>query len=79
MLHKEIITVCTEIRTKHENAVCVRNVQCLNVKRGGPYSNHWALKREHEFQPPFVQCVFANETHGYAIYRYASLKDVYRF
>jgi len=54
LLHREIITVCSEIRTKHENAVYVQNVQCLNVKRGGPYSYHWALKWEHEFQPPFA-------------------------
>ena len=55
MLRREIITVCSEIRTKHEKAVCVQNVQGLNAKRGGPYSKHRALTREHEFQPPFAQ------------------------
>jgi len=64
MLHKEIITVCSEIHTKHVNAVCVQNVQGLNVKLGGTYNKHWTSKREHEFQPPFAQCVFANGTHG---------------
>ena len=71
MLHKEIITVCSDIRTKHIKAVCVQNVQGLNAKRGGTYSIHWTSKREHAFQPPLAQCVFVNETHGcsrYAVY-----------
>jgi hypothetical protein len=57
MLRREITTGSSEIRTKHENSVCVQNVQGLNAKRGGPYSKHWALTREHEFQPRFVQIV----------------------
>jgi hypothetical protein len=57
MLRREIITVCSDIRTKHEKAVCVQNVQGLSAKRGGPYSNQWALTREHAFQPRFVQIV----------------------
>jgi hypothetical protein len=66
MLYREIVTICSELHTKHGNAICVQNVQGLYVKRGGTYNNHWALKRKHEFQPPFAQCVFANEAHGYA-------------
>ena len=75
VLHRAIITVCSEIHTKYLNAVCVQNVQGLNVKRGGPYSNHWVPKRKQEFQPHFAQCVFANGIHVYAMYRYASLND----
>jgi len=33
MLYKEIIAVCSQIRTKHINtAVCGQNVELLNVK-----------------------------------------------
>jgi hypothetical protein len=44
MLYSEIIAVCSEIHTKHINTLCGQNVELLNVKRGGTYSNHWALK-----------------------------------
>ena len=46
MLGREIITVSSEIHTQHVNAICLQN-----VLPGGTYSNHWALKREHEYQP----------------------------
>ena len=32
MLHREIITVCSEIHTKHINTLCGQNVELLNVK-----------------------------------------------
>jgi len=32
MLYREIIAVCSEIHTKHLNAVCGQNVELLNVK-----------------------------------------------
>jgi len=32
MLYREIITVCSEIHTKHINTVCGLNVELLNVK-----------------------------------------------
>jgi hypothetical protein len=44
MLHKEIIYVCSEIRTKHINTVRGQNEELLNVKPGGTYSDHWGLK-----------------------------------
>ena len=44
MLYREIMVVCSEIHTKHINTVCGQNVELLNVKPGGTYSNHWALK-----------------------------------
>jgi hypothetical protein len=44
MLYSEIIAVCSEIHTKHINTLCRQNVEFVNVKRGGTYSNHWALK-----------------------------------
>jgi len=44
MLYREIIAVCSQIRTKHTNTLCGQNVELLNVKLGGTYSNHWALK-----------------------------------
>jgi hypothetical protein len=44
MLYSEIIAVCSEIRTKHINTLCGQNVEFVNVKHGGTYSNHWELK-----------------------------------
>jgi hypothetical protein len=43
MLYREIIAICSEIHTKHINALCGQNVEIVNVKPGGTYSNHWAL------------------------------------
>jgi len=44
-LYREIISVFfPEIHTKHINTLCGQNVELLNVKPGGTYSNHWALK-----------------------------------
>jgi hypothetical protein len=44
MLYSEIIAVCSEIHTKHINTLCGQNLAVVNVKPGGAYSNHWALK-----------------------------------
>jgi hypothetical protein len=35
MLYREIITVCSEVRPKHVNALREQNVEFLNVKPGG--------------------------------------------
>jgi len=32
MLYREIMSVCSEIHTKHINTVCWQNVELLNVK-----------------------------------------------
>ena len=44
MLYWEIIAVCSQIHTKHTNALCGQNTEFLDVKAGGTYSNHWAVK-----------------------------------
>ena len=44
MLHSEIIAVCSQTHTKHINTLCGQNVEFMNVKPGGTYSNHWALQ-----------------------------------
>jgi hypothetical protein len=44
MLCRELIAVCSEIHTKHINTLCGQNVEFVNVKPGGTYSNHWALE-----------------------------------
>jgi hypothetical protein len=44
MLYREIMAVCSEIHTKHINALCGQNVEFINVKPGGAYSDHWDLK-----------------------------------
>ena len=51
MLYREIMAVCSEIHTKQINTLCGQNVELLNVKPGGTYSNHWATK----FVKPFKQ------------------------
>jgi len=35
MLYREIIVVCSQIHTKHINALCGQNVELLNVKPVG--------------------------------------------
>jgi hypothetical protein len=42
MLYSEIMAFCSEIHTKHINTLCGQNVEFLNVKHGGTYSNRWA-------------------------------------
>ena len=44
MLYKEITAICSQIHIKHINTVCGQNVELLNVKPGGTYSDQWALK-----------------------------------
>jgi len=44
MLYREIIAVCSEIHAKHIDTLCGRNVELLDVKHGGTYSDHWCLK-----------------------------------
>jgi hypothetical protein len=40
MVYSELIAVCSEIHTKHTNTLCGQNVEFVNVKHGGTYSNH---------------------------------------
>jgi hypothetical protein len=44
MVYREIIAVCSEIRTKHINTLCGQNAEFVNVKPGGTQSNHWDLE-----------------------------------
>jgi hypothetical protein len=44
MLYREIITVCSEIHTKHINALSRQNTEFVNFTAGGTYSDHWALE-----------------------------------
>jgi len=44
MFYRKIIAVCSEIHTKHINTLGGQNVELLDVKPGGIYSDHWALK-----------------------------------
>jgi hypothetical protein len=43
MLYREIIAVCSEIHIKHINTLCGQNVEFVNIKSGGMYSDHCAL------------------------------------
>jgi len=49
MLYREIIAVCSQIHTKHINTLCGQNVELLNVKHGGNYSNHCAFQSKYHF------------------------------
>jgi hypothetical protein len=42
MLYKEKIAVCSQIHTKHTNTLRGQNVELLNVKPSGTYSDRWA-------------------------------------
>ena len=44
MLYREIIAVRSEIHIEHINTLCGRNVEFVNIRPGGTYSNHWATK-----------------------------------
>ena len=44
MLYREINAVCSQIYRKHINTLCGQNVELLNVKPGGTYSDHWTLE-----------------------------------
>jgi hypothetical protein len=44
MLYSEIIAVCSQIHTKHINTLCGQNVELLNVKPVGTYSDHRTLQ-----------------------------------
>ena len=44
MPYREIVAVCAEIHTKHINALCEQNVEFVNVKPGGTYSDHLVLE-----------------------------------
>jgi hypothetical protein len=45
MLYREIIAVCSQIHTKHINTLCGQDVEVLNVKPGGMYSDHFNVLR----------------------------------
>jgi hypothetical protein len=40
MLCREIIVVRSEIRTKYISALCVQEVEFLNIKPGGKFRDH---------------------------------------
>jgi hypothetical protein len=44
MLYSEIIAVFSQTHTKHVNTLCGQKVEFVNVKPGGTYSDHWAVK-----------------------------------
>ena len=48
MLYREIIVVCSEIH-KNVNTMCGQNVEFLNLKTGGTYSNHCDIEAQEVF------------------------------
>jgi hypothetical protein len=56
MLCRETIAVCSEIHTKHINTLCGQNVQLLNVRPGGTYSNQRAAEGQLHGRHPGGTC-----------------------
>ena len=52
------MAVCSEIHTKHINTLCGQNVELLNVKLAGTYSDHCAVEGKSKRQ--FVQSAAAS-------------------
>jgi len=44
MVCGEIIAVCSEIHIEHIRTLCGQNVELLNDKHDGAYSDHWATE-----------------------------------
>jgi hypothetical protein len=38
------MAVCSQIHTKHINTMCGQNVEFVNAKSGGTYSDHWDIE-----------------------------------
>ena len=54
MLYREIMAVCSQIHTKQINTLYGRNVELLNVKPGGTYSDHYLIGLQHQFCKKFA-------------------------
>jgi len=44
MPYREIISVCSEIHTKHVHTLFGQNVEIFDANFGGTYSNHLSLE-----------------------------------
>jgi hypothetical protein len=44
MLYREITAVYSKIHTKHINTLCGQNVEFVNFKPAGTYSNHQSVE-----------------------------------
>jgi hypothetical protein len=55
MLCREIIAVCSQIRTKHTNTRCGQNVEFVSVKLALTNSSHKALMGYGNKHPRFTQ------------------------
>jgi CRISPR/Cas system CMR-associated protein Cmr1 (group 7 of RAMP superfamily) len=53
MLYREIMTVCSEMHTKHINTVCGQNVELLNVKLAAHIVRTWVQWVESRGQREF--------------------------
>ena len=77
MLYREIIAVCSQIHTKHINTLCGQNVELLNVKSGGTYINHWALKSFIPVATVLNHC-FNVSTECIYVFPYSMYSDYFR-
>jgi hypothetical protein len=60
MLYGKITAVSFQIHTKHINTLCGQNVELLNVKPEGTYSNHYLAVLKHKFCKTFTACCLLN-------------------
>ena len=58
MLYREIIAVCFQIHTKHINTLCGENVELLNVKPSGTYSDHRVTNQHWLAGRPFTKQLY---------------------
>jgi len=52
MLYREIIAVCSQIHAEHINTLCGQDVELLNVKPGGTFSDHRDLNADSDLILP---------------------------
>jgi hypothetical protein len=70
MLYREIMAVCSETHTKHIKTLCGQNVEFVNVKPGGTYSDHWALNGSTALHILTTDTIDSDTTHSNAYHRF---------
>jgi hypothetical protein len=69
MLYREIIAFRSQIHTKYINTLCGQNVEFVNVKPGGRYSDHWAVHIVTSGRARDICIYIKNDMQGSSSYR----------
>jgi hypothetical protein len=56
MLYREVMAICSQIHTTHINTLCGLNVEFVNVKQGGTYSDNRTLECKSFKGSDYVHC-----------------------